>query len=64
MFEEGQIKFSEIKQFLESNPDGVEASSIAGWSAPFKMPNELDAFGQIVGSLKGGSGYTRSSYSF
>ncbi len=64
MFEEGKIKFSDIKTFLETNPDGVESSSIAGWSAPFKMPNELDAFGQAVGSLRGGSSYTQSSYSF
>ncbi len=64
MFEEGKIKFSDIKTFLETNPDGVESSSVAGWSAPFKMPNELDAFGQAIGSLRGGSSYTRSSYSF
>ncbi|NCG05303.1 MAG: DUF5011 domain-containing protein [Bacteroidetes bacterium] len=64
MFEEGKIKFSDIKTFLETNPDGVESSSVAGWRAPFKMPNELDAFGQAIGSLRGGSSYTQSSYSF
>lgn len=64
MFEAGEIKFSEIKQFLETNPNGVEASSIAGWSAPFKMPNELDNFGRAIGLTRGGTRYSRSSYAF
>ena len=67
MFEQGQIKFSEISGFLEDNFKKVSTSSIAGWSAPYKMPNELlvDEFGQAnpVG-LRAPDGSTTKSYRF
>ena len=67
MFEQGQIKFSEISGFLEDNFKKVSTSSIAGWSAPYKMPNELlvDEFGQAnpVG-LRAPEGSTTKTYRF
>lgn len=51
MFEQGEISFSGISGFLENNSKKVSTSSIAGWSAPYKMPNELNDQGISVGLL-------------
>ena len=67
MFEEGEISFSGISGFLENNSKKVSTSSIAGWSAPYKMPNELlvDEYGQAIPvGLLAPEGSTTKTYRF
>ena len=67
MFEDGKISFSGISGFLENNSKKVSTSSIAGWSAPYKMPNEVlvDDFGQAVPvGLLAPEGSTTKTYRF
>jgi len=63
MFEQGEISFSGISGFLENNSKKVSASSIAGWSAPYKMPNELNDQGTSIGLLAP-EGSTFKTYRF
>ena len=63
MFDQGEIKFSEISGFLENNSKKVSTSSIAGWSAPYKMPNELNDQGASIGLLAP-EGSTFKTYRF
>lgn len=63
MFEEGEISFSGISGFLENNSKKVSTSSIAGWSAPYKMPNELNDQGTSIGLLAP-EGSTFKTYRF
>ena len=67
MFEQGEISFSGISGFLENNSKKVSTSSIAGWSAPYKMPNELlvDEYGQAIPvGLLAPEGSTTKTYRF
>lgn len=63
MFEQGEISFSGISGFLENNSKKVSTSSIAGWSAPYKMPNELNDQGTSIGLLAP-EGSTFKTYRF